>query len=168
MASERDLQVPYQLRTIRYGIVATVMALVGGIAMPIADPSKVRNPLLYAATLLATAVIVVVVVLLPWTRLLSTSLGVRLLFLWAVVDVVVVTAGIAATGGGRSNFYLFYGPVMIYNAACLPGRRQLGLFVFTVVSYLTVLGLMGWSVSIGELIIRLGRVRKVWMGRLED
>jgi diguanylate cyclase (GGDEF)-like protein len=155
MASERDLHVPYQLRTIRYGIVATVMALVGGIAMPVADPSKVRNPPLYAATLLATAVIVVVVALVPWRQLLSSSLGVRLLFMWAVVDVVVVTAGIAATGGGRSNFYLFYGPVMIYNAACLPGRRQLGLFIFTVGSYLMVLGLTGWSVSAGELIIRL-------------
>jgi diguanylate cyclase (GGDEF)-like protein len=155
MASDRDLHIPYQLRTVRYGIVATVMALVGGITMPIADPSKVTNPPLYAATLLATAVIVVVVGLLPWTRLLSSSLGVRLLFMWAVVDVVVVTAGIAATGGGRSNFYLFYGPVMVYNAACLPGRRQLGLFAFTVASYLTVLAHTGWSVGVGELIIRL-------------
>src|SRR5439155_15155378 len=95
------------------------------------------------------------IALLPWERLFERGLGVYFLYGWSAADIVLVSVGIAVSGGGRSEMFLIYGLTTVFFGASYPLAGQAGLLGFTFVCYLVALATTGWDVDPAGLLARL-------------
>jgi signal transduction histidine kinase len=152
----RDPLVAYRLRAVRVGIQATVLALLaltvfrllpghGAVPWP---------PYLIILGLGATGA--VCVGLLPWQRLFPSGAGVRWLYAWSVLDILLITFAVGFSGGGRSELFVLYGLTTVFFGAAYPPRGQVALLGFTFACYLAVLAATGWEVGAAVVFIRCG------------
>ena len=143
------------LRTVRVGINATwlvVAGLAGFLATSSAD-SIDRG--LFLGVLVAALAGVVAIGLLPWERLFETRLGMPTLYLWSILDIVLITLLIHASGGGRSVVFVMYALTTVFFSASYPRVAQIALLLFTVAAYLAGSVLGGWHVQTPGLILRI-------------
>ena len=96
-----------------------------------------------------------------WDDLLARPTAGRWLHAWSVLDIVLVTVGVAATGPGSSEPFLLYALAMVLSAATYPPRGQAALVVFASACYLTVVAVDGWHVSGTSIVVRLGTLALV-------
>lgn len=146
--------IPYLLRTVRVGIHATWL-VVAGLAIFLALSSSASTDrelfLLVLALALAGAI---VIALLPWERLFETKLGMPALYMWSILDIVLITFLIHASGGGRSVVFVVYALTTVFFSASYPQPAQLGLLMFTLVAYLIGSLIGEWQVNAAGLILR--------------
>lgn len=154
MGRERTPPVPYLLRQVRVGVVATALTVASlGVAYFILGDGP-SNDAALAGILVVAALGGVVIVLLPWRRLLEST-GMRLFYAWSAADIVLISLAIAATGGGRSDLFLLYALTTFFFVASYPARAQLVLLVLTVLCYVAVLSLTGWHIGAGTFLVQV-------------
>jgi signal transduction histidine kinase len=145
----------YLLRTVRVGVQTSGLTIACLIAYPFLSghPSIAMGP--YAGLLVAGALGVALVAALPWKRLFESAVGIRMLFGWSVLDIALISLGVAITGGGRSPLWLLYLLTTLFFSTSYPLRAQTGLLAITLGSYVAVLATTGWDVSPARLFLRL-------------
>jgi signal transduction histidine kinase len=151
-----DPLVTYRLGAVRVGIQATVLALLELAVfrlLPGHGSPRLGHTL---AFVFLGAVGGAGVWLLPWERLFQKGVGVRWLYAWSVLDILLITGAVGVSGGGRSELFLLYGLTTVFFGAAYPPRGQIGLLGFTFACYLTVLGLTGWHVGAAAVFMRCG------------
>jgi K+-sensing histidine kinase KdpD len=146
--------VPFLLRQVRVGVVATGLTVA---ALAVSYFVLQRAPFHrfgLAVVLGVAAVGGVAIAALPWPRLFETT-GMRLLYVWSVADIVLISFAVASTGGGRSDLFLLYTLTTFFFVASYPLIAQLALLIFTVASYTVVVMLTGWQITAGALVARV-------------
>jgi signal transduction histidine kinase len=146
----------YRLSAIRSGLRATALALlllVLILGVPGHGSITLRS---YILILIMAAAGAAGVALLPWERMLRHGIGMKGMYTWSALDIVLITALVWVTGGGRSDMYLLYALTSIFFGAAYPRAAQVALQAFTVACYLGVLALTGWHVGAGLVVFRCG------------
>jgi signal transduction histidine kinase len=149
-----DLVRTFRVRAVRIGVLATIMA----VAALGVFPFIARNPRVdagpYAAIEVVAVVGVVLVAALPWARLLETSAGDYLFYLWSVFDILLVALAAAASGGGRSPVVLLYFATTLFFVTSYPRFGQAVLLVLTFGAWLSMVALTGDSPGSGVLVLQ--------------
>jgi signal transduction histidine kinase len=155
MDHDDSLMVPYWLRAVRIGLGATVIVLATLVVVPfLPHDFRIDTPA-YPLVLVGGTVGGILVALLPWRRLFESGRwGVRLLYVWSMADIALVSVGLAATGGARSSLFFVYALTTVFFGAAYPPRSQVGLLGFTVAAYLVAVAADGWRISPAELLLR--------------
>jgi len=154
MGLERVPSLPFLLRQVRVGVVATGLTVA---ALGVSYFGLERAPfhrLGLALVLVIAAAGGACIAALPWARLIETT-GMRFLYVWSVADIVLISFAVAATGGGRSDLFLLYTLTTFFFVASYPPIAQLALLIFTAVSYTVVMIVTGWQITAGALAARL-------------
>ncbi len=126
----------YRLRAIRVGVTATYL-VVASLAVFLLIPARVEVHLAGYIAVLATATVgALVVQFAPWTALFSRGLGMPAMYIWSVLDIVLITLLVIWTGGDESPMFLLFALTTVFFSASYPPRAQLALLVFTLLSYL--------------------------------
>jgi K+-sensing histidine kinase KdpD len=155
MTRDARYLVPYLLRQVRVGLIATAM-VVAGIAFAYFVLDHEAADTLGLALVLGAAVAGgAVVALLPWRRLLEAPRGMHLLYAWSAADIVLISSAVAATGGARSDLFLLYSLTTFFFVASYPPAAQAFLFTFTVAAYTVVLWLSDWGITAGAFAARV-------------
>ena len=154
----------YRLRTVRIGVIATVLilaALAPYILIPGTDEIR-RGP---AMVVMAVGLVgALVIAALPWRRLFARGAGMAYLYAWSILDILLITFLIALSGESHMEVFLLYTFTTLFFAASYPVRAQVALLSFTAGCYLAVMGLQGWPVEAPDLIARLGLLAVLtWM-----
>jgi len=155
MADNQDPLVRYRLRSIRVGVLVpalTVASLVTLLFLP-GRGALETGPFLFV--LGAATGGGALIALLPWKRLFETGVGNLFLYIWSVADIVMVSVGIAVSGGGRSELFVVYGLTTLFFAAAYPPRSRPLLLLFTFASYGTVLAVTHSDIQAAPVFIRL-------------
>ena len=126
---------PIEFRTLRVGMRVTLLAPLAAAAMFLLATRARLDLGGYGLALTGLAVAAALATLLPWDRLLATRAGMRLLAVWAVTALGMVTAGVWATGGARSPLVLLYALTTVFFAVAFSPRGQVALLAITLVSY---------------------------------
>lgn len=146
--------VPHLLRTVRVGIHATWLVVAGlAFFLALSSSSSIDRGMFLAVLAVALAG-AIVIALLPWERLFQTKLGMPTLYLWSVLDIVLITFLIHASGGGRSVVFVMYALTTVFFSASYPRTAQLGLLVFTLIAYLVGSVIGDWHVNSAGLVLR--------------
>ena len=144
----------YLLRTVRVGIVATWMAVGGlGLFFLISSGANLDRPL-FVGTLAAALGGAAIISFLPWERLFRTPWGMPALYAWSVLDIVLITLLIEASGGGSSVVFVMYALTTVFFSASYPRSAQAGLLAFTLGCYLIGSILGDWHVNVAGLVLR--------------
>ncbi len=148
-----------QLRAVGLSMAAS-LAVIGIVVLYALLPG--HYPLDTAAVLAVVAVSgvgVVVCARLPWHELIEKQLFVPAFFAWALLDVAMVSIGIALSGGSRSELYLLYLAMCVFMVGVpYPRPARLSLASVLLAAYvLTLLG-TGWSIGAATLLFRLGTI----------
>jgi signal transduction histidine kinase len=149
-----DPLVSYRLGAVRTGLQATVLALLILVIFRLLPGHGRVHDLGYLLVVVSASLGAVGVWLLPWKRLFSTGLGVKALYAWSVLDILLITVAVGFTGGGESEMFLLYSLTTVFFGAAYPPRGQVALLLFTFASYLSVLALTGWDIATGTVFIR--------------
>jgi K+-sensing histidine kinase KdpD len=155
MHPPQELSTEYRLRTVRIGIVATVLVLCALVVYPILPHPVSLRVLPYALVVLAAAAGGLAVGLLPWKTLFDRGIGIRFLYVWSIGDITLISLGVAVSGSGRSDLFVMYGLTTVFFGASYPVRGQMALLAFTLVCYVAALGATGWHITAGALFLRL-------------
>src|SRR5207245_10612346 len=133
-----------RLGAVRVGVLIPLLALASLVAFRLI-PGHGRIPTVpYIAILVAAASGAAGVRLLPWDRLFAGPGGVRAMYAWSVLDILLVTAAVGFTGGGGSELFLLYGLTTVFFGAAYPPKGQVGLLAFTFACYRSVPAATGW------------------------
>jgi signal transduction histidine kinase len=155
MAFQSSFPISFWLRTVRIGIQVTVLAVVAlAVSLLLPHSPEIRTGP-YVAILVAAASGTVVVVRLPWVRLLERGVGIPFLYAWSVMDIVLVSLAIWVTGGGHSDLFVLYALTTVFFGTSYPLRGQVALLCLTFACYLSVLALTGWDVTPSGVFLRL-------------
>jgi K+-sensing histidine kinase KdpD len=156
MIRRGELQAPYRLRTVRYLITASWL-VIGAAIVYILLPggAYLRTPprlLVLAIGAGSTAALS----FLPWPRLFQSGVGMRLLVGWVAGDIVLLSIGVALSGGADSPYFLLYGLCPIFLASAFSVRLQAAMLGFTYLCYVGAVAWTGFDVSVRDLFIQLG------------
>lgn len=130
---------PIEFRTLRVGMRVTLLAPLAAAAMFVLATRARLDLGGYGLVLTGLAVAAALATLLPWDRLLATRGGMRLLAVWAVTALGMVTVGVWATGGTHSPLVLLYALTTVFFAVAFSPRGQVALLAMTLVAYGIVL-----------------------------
>ena len=147
--------IAYRLRTVRVGVLTQLLVL-AALLVFVLIPSRVefRSETLYILTLALGAAGAIVVASLPWPRLFETKLGMRAMYAWSVLDIVLISVLIGLSGGDLSPLFLLYGFTSVFFAASYPPRAQVLLFLFTLAAYTIAVLLVDDHVILATWVVR--------------
>ena len=148
--------IPYRLRVVRIGLLATWMTIAGLVAFQILAPHEDIEDAPFYVMVAIAGIGAGIVSILPWEELFQKRIGVWCLYAWSALDILLITILIAISGGADSEIFVLYFLTTVFFSASYPERGQIGLSAFTLACYLGALAVSGWDVTSGELIIRLG------------
>jgi signal transduction histidine kinase len=154
--AQTDPLVSYRLGAVRTGLQATILALLVLIVFRLIPGHGEINDIAYLGVVVSATVGAVAVWRLPWERLFRSDLGVRALYAWSVLDILLITVAVGYTGGAQSEVFILYALTTVFFGAAYPPRGQVALLLFTFASYLTVLAITGWEIAAGTVFIRCG------------
>ncbi len=126
---------PIEFRTLRVGMRVTLLAPLAAAAMFLLATRARLDLGGYGLGLTGLAVAAALATLLPWDRLLATRMGMRLLAVWSVTALAMVTVGVWATGGANSPLVLLYALTTVFFAVAFSPRGQVALLAMTLVAY---------------------------------
>ena len=149
-----ELLVPFRERALRVGVPARILLLVS-IAVAVVSRQPF-DPRVTALSALVTANIAYLVTRVPWLDLLHRPSGMRWLYTWSVLDIILVTLGIALLSPDGSELFVLYALAMVLFAATYPPRGQAALLALASACYLSVVAFDGWQTSPVETFVRLG------------
>jgi diguanylate cyclase (GGDEF)-like protein len=105
---------------------------------------------------LATANVAYLITRVPWEELLHRPSGVRWLYTWSVLDIALITLGIANTGGAGSELFGLYVLAVVLYATTYSPAGQVVLLGLMVAGYLTVVAFEMVSPGFSQIVVRLG------------
>lgn len=146
----------YRLRTVRIGVWATILVLIALLAYvlyPGQDELQRGPSLIVMGVGLAGALVVAA---LPWRRLFERGVGMRAMYAWSVLDIVLITLLVSLAGDSHMEVFFLYAFTTIFFAASYPLRGQVVLLAFTFACYLTVMRIQGWPIETPDMVARLG------------
>lgn len=110
---------------------------------------------LLAGTSLATAAVAV-----PLGRLPARHRATAALFVaWGLIDIAAISAGVALTGAARSDLYLAYLVLIVFQGGNgFPRRTRVVFDALSVSAYAAVLAATGWHIGAGTVVLRLGMI----------
>ena len=160
----------FRLRTVGIAVRSTAGALIALVVYALLPGHGELHAASYAALILAAAAGCTVMSQLPWPRLFDEGWGIRCLYAWSFMDIVLVTVAVAITGHAGSDLYLIYAMTTIFFAASYPPKGQVALLGATAACYLIELGLSGWHIGGAVLFMRLAVIALVafmasWLSR---
>src|SRR2546427_4136150 len=155
MAPGTNLPIRYWLRSVRIGLLVTVLVIAVLILLPFLPNQAHIQIVPYLGVLTAGAAGGIVIALLPWEGLFERGVGMYVLYGWSAVDILLVSVGVAVSGGGRSEMFLIYGLTTVFFGISYPLAGQAALLAFTFACYLIALGATGWEVDAAALVARL-------------
>lgn len=144
----------FMLRTIRIGINATWIVVIGLTLYVLFSPSDHTDRARFLAVLAAALAGALLVALLPWPRLLASRWGRPALYAWTALDIVLITVLIDASGAQRSVLFVMYALTTVFFSASYPRVAQWALLVFTLVCYVVGAAISGWDVDVGAILLR--------------
>jgi signal transduction histidine kinase len=148
-------ETPRTLRAVRYLISSSWLVLIVVlIYMALPDSAELRTVgrlAILAVSLLVTLVLSV----LPWERFAKSHVGMRLLLAWVAGDVILLSIGVAITGGGASPFFILYAVIPVFLATAFPLWTQWAMLAFSYCCYLIALAATGFDVASKDLFIQL-------------
>ena len=103
----------------------------------------------------AAAAGVVVIALLPWSRLFESQAAHWVLYAWSFLDIGTVGAVIAGTGGQRSWFWVAFILTTVFFSVGYPPAGQFSLLVATMATYLVAVACGGTPVFTTETLWRV-------------
>lgn len=142
-----DLPISYRLKTVGIGLRATALALAALAAYPFLGGHAGFHSAAYFTTLALAAAGAVVVWRLPWKRLFESGLGIRFMYAWSFLDILLITAVLGSAPGRELTLFGLYGLTTIFFALSYPRRGQIALMALTIACYLGLESLTGWRVS---------------------
>jgi signal transduction histidine kinase len=149
-----DVLRPYQLRTVRTGVIATVLVLSALALVPLLGPHPEIMRLPYYA-LVGTALLGGLgVACLPWRSLFERGLGMRFMYAWSILDILLIAGVVASTGGASSDFFWVFTLTTFFFASSYPPRSQLALLSLTLAVYLATLSLTREPIDAGSVLAR--------------
>jgi signal transduction histidine kinase len=154
--ADTDPLVSYRLGAVRAGLQATVLALLVLVLFRLLPGHGEISNVAYVFVLVSAAIGALGVSRLPWARLFRSGLGVKALYAWSVLDILLITVAVGFTGGGRSEMFLLYALTTFFFWAAYPPRGQVALLLFTFTCYLGVLGVTGWEIGAAVVFVRCG------------
>lgn len=112
------------------------------------------------AVLLVVVSAVTVVLALQLRHRPADDLVTALLFVaWGLIDIAAISAGIAVSGGARSDLYLVYLVLAVFQGGTgFPRGTRLAFEGLSAVAYVATLAATGWHIGAGTLVIRLGMI----------
>jgi diguanylate cyclase (GGDEF)-like protein/PAS domain S-box-containing protein len=118
---------------------------------------------LAAAPYFALAGVGVFVVLtgarLPWRDLVHTRSFVPFVFTWSVVDIALVSACIAISGGSHSDLYLIFLVMGMFRLGVpYPRVARIVLTMLLLIAYASTLAVVGWHIGTAAVLLRLGMI----------
>lgn len=157
MDGERQSLMAYRLRSIRVGVQATFLVLVGLFAYAFI-PSHVAfdSRTLYMGVLVLAAAGAVLVWFLPWERLFERGWGMPAMYAWSVLDIVLIAILIGTSGGDASPLHLLFGLTTVFFSASYPPRAQVALLAFTFGCYFVALQVSEAHIVTATLVLRFG------------
>lgn len=121
----------YLIRTVRAGVAATWITLAAMAAFYVlAEDREVDRPL-YLAVLILAALGVAVAGALPWDRLFRTGAGMGFMYAWSILDIILITLAITATGESISPLYVLFTLTTVFFSTAYPPAAQVLLLLFT-------------------------------------
>ncbi len=126
----------YRLRAVNVAVQTTLYVVVVLAAYPLLDGGPSVEPHMYMGLLLVAGVGALAIRRLPWARFLQSSLGLAALYLWSALDILLITWGLALTGGAGSSVFWLYVLTTLFFAATYPRSGQVALLLFTTAIYL--------------------------------
>ncbi len=125
----------------------------------LADPRPMQ--LWVYAVVLAVVAVVLGSVFAGYRHLVDRRRALGALYAWTIIDVLLVGATVALSGGGRSSLYLMYGLTSVFAVSYYPRRSQVLLGALTLASYAGALAVDGWNVSPATLTVRVSVIALV-------
>ena len=154
-SAELAVLLAYRLRTVKIAVQSTVLALGAMVIYALLPGHGHIEAASYIALVAVAAGGCALMARLPWHRLFDAGYGMRCLYAWSAMDIVLVTAAVAVTGHADSPLWLVYVFTTIFFAASYPLRGQAALLAFTFACYVGDIGASGWDIGASELFIRL-------------
>lgn len=145
----------YWVRIVRVASIATAMVLavvVAYMVLPGHQPLVART-LLVAIGLAALGLVGANLV--PWRRLYASEMVLPVLWAWSISDIVLISWGVALSGGGRSDLWVLYALPVVFMVV-YPLIGQLCLILLTCGAYLTTVASAGGPIHPAVLELRLG------------
>jgi diguanylate cyclase (GGDEF)-like protein len=160
----------YRLRTVGIAVRSTAGALIVLMAYALLPGHGIVHVAPFIALIAVAAAGCAVMSRLPWRRLFDVGWGIRCLYAWSLMDIVLITVAVAITGHASSELYLMYAMTTIFFAASYPPKGQVALLGATAACYLLELGLTGWHIGGAVLFMRLAVIALVafmasWLSR---
>ncbi|MDQ1373530.1 MAG: two-component system, OmpR family, sensor histidine kinase KdpD, partial [Actinomycetota bacterium] len=146
---------PYRLRTVGIAVRSTAGAMVALALYALLPGHGVVHARSYIALIAVAVAGCAAMAKLPWPRLFDAGWGIRCLYAWSLMDIVLVTVAIAITGHAQSDLYLIYAMTTIFFAASYPPKGQVALLGATLGCYLLELGVSGWHIGGAVVFMRL-------------
>jgi hypothetical protein len=144
--ADRTLLAPFRRRVLQVAVLIRLLVVASmAVALLSQDSVDLRVAALVA---LATANVGYLISRVPWHELLERPTGVRWLYTWSVLDIFLITLGIAHTGGASSELFVLYALAVVLYAATYPPRGQAVLLASMVAGYLAVVAFDGWDTSL--------------------
>lgn len=140
-------QVPAPLgpRALRIGMRTTLLAPLAA-AASVGLASRGDTDLgSFAPLFVLIAIAAALATLLPWDRLFRTVWGMRILYGWAGLNILLITVASWATGGSGSSLLLLYAIMIVFFAVLFPPRAQVAFLVFALGCYTVVLASSEWE-----------------------
>jgi hypothetical protein len=146
--------VPYLLRTVRVGLIATYITLAAMMAYLVLPQSPEMNTGLYITLIALAAAGAVGIQKLSWDQLFLSDAGWWALYAWSAGDIVLVSWAVALTGGDGSPLFFLFAFTTVFFSASYPPRAQLALLVFTVACYLVASALASGGAGMATVVTR--------------
>lgn len=149
-----SLLLPYRLRTVRIGVQATFLVLAAIAAAPLLPMHAPIRTVPFLVIVVVAALGAAGIALLRWRELFARGSGMPLMYVWSVLDILLITALVAVSGGPRSPFFWLYTLTTFFMASSYPPRSQLALLGFTYACYLGLLTSAGAPIQAGDVLVR--------------
>ncbi|HZT68005.1 MAG TPA: EAL domain-containing protein [Acidimicrobiales bacterium] len=155
MSITQDPLALVRLRAVRSGVVMTFLVVLVLVLYPFL-PGHLPTGRLYWPVVAAAIVGAVAVASIPWRSLLGRPAGMRLLYVWSLLDIALITLGVQASGGARSHLFWLYSFTIVFSAlTCYPLLSQLALVAITAGGYLLVAFTGPTSVTVADAFVGL-------------
>ena len=154
-----DILDEVRLQTVGAGIASSVVVLGVILLYGLLPGHTALSRAPYFSLFGGAAVSTLGVALLPWRTFLARGLLLPVLYAWSVLDAGLVAAGIAFSGGARSDLYLVYLVLAVFQAGvAYPRVARSVLTLALVAAYLLALAGTGWGIGTATVVLRLGMI----------
>ncbi|HEV3473823.1 MAG TPA: ATP-binding protein [Actinomycetota bacterium] len=145
----------YRLRTVRVGVWTSVFVIAAAVAYYVLPGHEPIDQRAYLLVLGIASAGVIAIAALPWRRLMASGRGMTVMYAWSVLDISLITLLIPLTGLQDSPMFFLYAFTTVFFAASYPLGAQVGLTAFTALNYVVLIGMNGWPIGPGELVLRV-------------